>query len=314
MAIYNMFDERVDKFNEENETKRLAELFAKSNADDVEWESYSMAEIQKLLSVTAEEALKLINSGLFKTYRAGNEYRASKKSVQENRKIIKAKVYVNDKSIELTALEYRLLLIFASNKGILLTRQQILDKIWDADGNFVEDNTLTVSLNKMEWLVGALLKMAKLDAHAIDFIKNDVHTSELLEAVKPSVAILLDIHNLTIELKQDCIIHCDKRWTTEALTNIVKNAIEYSPDGSVIEIDSGENSMYSWISVRDSGMGMDKTEYAALFKRFENSTNENGFGIGMPLALSILKGQGGDIDVDFGGKGEGTIFILKFFK
>ena len=38
----------------------------------------------------------------------------------------------------------------------------------------------------------------------------------------------------------------------------------------------------------------DRTEYAALFKRFENSTNENGFGIGMPLALSILKGQGGD--------------------
>ena len=152
------------------------------------------------------------------------------------------------------------------------------------------------------------------DKDAIDFIKNDIYTSELLEAVKPSVAILLDIHNLTIELKQDCIIHCDKRWTTEALTNIVKNAIEYSPDGSVIEIDSGENPMYSWISVRDSGMGMDKTEYAALFKRFENSTNENGFGIGMPLALSILKGQGGDIDVDFGGKGEGTTFILKFFK
>ena len=115
-------------------------------------------------------------------------------------------------------------------------------------------HNIQILLNKMEWLVGALLKMAKLDAHAIDFIKNDIHTSELLEAVKPSVAILLDIHNLTIELKQDCTIHCDKRWTTEALTNIVKNAIEYSPDGSVIEIDSGENPMYSWISVRDSGM------------------------------------------------------------
>lgn len=100
MAIYNMFDERVGKFNEENETKRLAELFAKSNADDVEWESYSMAEIQKLLSVTAEEALKLINSGLFKTYRAGNEYRASKKSVQENQKIIKAMLtYQNNKTM-----------------------------------------------------------------------------------------------------------------------------------------------------------------------------------------------------------------------
>ena len=171
-----------------------------------------------------------------------------------------------------------------------------------------------VSLNKMEWLVGALLKMAKLDSHVIDFIKKDINTSELLEAVKPSVAILLDINNQTIKLKRDCVIHCDKRWTVEALTNIIKNAIEYSSKDSVIAVDSGENPMYSWISVKDSGMGMDKTEYAALFKRFENSTNENGFGIGMPLALSIVKGQGGDIDVDFGGDGQGTTFIMKFFK
>ena len=64
------------------------------------------------------------------------------------------KVYVNDKIIELTALEYRLLLIFASNKGILLTRQQILDKIWDADGNFVEDNTLTVYVKRLREKLG----------------------------------------------------------------------------------------------------------------------------------------------------------------
>jgi len=65
-----------------------------------------------------------------------------------------AKVYVNDKIIELTALEYRLLLIFASNKGLLLTRQQILDKIWDADGNFVEDNTLTVYVKRLREKLG----------------------------------------------------------------------------------------------------------------------------------------------------------------
>ncbi|MDE5907338.1 MAG: response regulator transcription factor [Lachnospiraceae bacterium] len=65
-----------------------------------------------------------------------------------------AKVYVNDKIIELTALEYRLLLIFASNKGFLLSRQQILDKIWDADGNFVEDNTLTVYVKRLREKLG----------------------------------------------------------------------------------------------------------------------------------------------------------------
>ena len=175
-------------------------------------------------------------------------------------------------------------------------------------------HNIQFSLNKMEWLVGALLKMAKLDAHAVDFHKRDVKASELLEAVKPSVAILLDVKDQTLELKNDFSINCDKRWTVEALTNIVKNAIEYSPKESTIKIDSGENPMYHWISVKDSGAGMSREQYAALFKRFEYSTNENGFGIGMPLALSIVKGQGGDIDVDFGGNGEGTTFVIKFFK
>ena len=175
-------------------------------------------------------------------------------------------------------------------------------------------HNIRFSLNKMEWLVGALLKMAKLDAHVIDFVKKDVKASELVEAVKPSVAILLDINNQTLELKNDCVINCDKRWTVEALTNIVKNAIEYSPKDQVIEIDSGTNPMYDWISVKDSGNGMSREQYAALFKRFENSTNENGFGIGMPLALSIVKGQGGTIDVDLGGEGQGSTIVIKFFK
>lgn len=64
------------------------------------------------------------------------------------------KVYVDGKPIELTALEYRLLLIFASNKGILLTREQILEKIWDSSGNFVEDNTLTVYIKRLREKLG----------------------------------------------------------------------------------------------------------------------------------------------------------------
>ena len=156
--------------------------------------------------------------------------------------------------------------------------------------------------------------MAKIDAHAVSFSKKAVRVSELVETVKPSVNILLDINNQTLELATDSVITCDKRWTVEALTNIIKNAIEHSPNESRIEINSGENPMYDWISVKDSGAGMNRTGYAALFQRFQYSTNENGFGIGMPLALSIMKGQGGDISTDFGRDGDGTTFILKFFK
>ena len=64
------------------------------------------------------------------------------------------KVFIDETPIELTALEYRLLLIFANNKGILLSRSQILDKIWDIDGNFVEDNTLTVYVKRLREKLG----------------------------------------------------------------------------------------------------------------------------------------------------------------
>ena len=59
------------------------------------------------------------------------------------------KVFVGEEQIELTALEYRLLLIFAKNKAQLLTRTQILEQLWDIDGNFVEDNTLTVYVKRL---------------------------------------------------------------------------------------------------------------------------------------------------------------------
>lgn len=170
------------------------------------------------------------------------------------------------------------------------------------------------SLNKMEWLVSALLKMAKIDANSVEFIKKEVAVSEMLKDITPSLAVLLDINDQTLELKNDCEITCDKRWLEEALTNIIKNAIEHSPKGSVITVDSGDNPLYKWISIEDKGSGLTRQSYAALFKRFEYSTNENGFGIGMPLALSIVKGQGGDIDVDFGGNGRGAVFTIKMFK
>lgn len=69
------------------------------------------------------------------------------------------KVFADGNTIELTALEYRLLLIFAMNKGVLLSRSQILDKIWDIDGNFVEDNTLTVYVKRLREKLGKAINI-----------------------------------------------------------------------------------------------------------------------------------------------------------
>lgn len=69
------------------------------------------------------------------------------------------KVFVGDKNIELTALEYRLILIFANNKEKVLTRAQILQNIWDYEGNFVEDNTLTVYVKRLREKLGSAINI-----------------------------------------------------------------------------------------------------------------------------------------------------------
>lgn len=85
----------------------------------------------------------------------GNILRAGRVKINTD----EAKVFAEDQAIELTALEYRLLLIFANHPGRLLSRQEILDKIWDMDGNFVEDNTLTVYVKRLRGKLGNALKI-----------------------------------------------------------------------------------------------------------------------------------------------------------
>lgn len=70
-----------------------------------------------------------------------------------------AKVFVNNETIDLTALEYKLLLTFMTNKGRVMTREQILDNLWDNQGNFVEDNTLTVYIKRLRSKLGDALEI-----------------------------------------------------------------------------------------------------------------------------------------------------------
>lgn len=78
-------------------------------------------------------------------------------------------------------------------------------------------------------------------------------------------------------------------------------------------MDCGENPIYQWISVTNKGKGLKKQQLAGLFCRFENTNKENGYGIGLPLALSIMRAQNGEIEVQSDGISE-TTFIMKFYK
>ena len=73
--------------------------------------------------------------------------------------VVAGKVFIDQTLVDLTALEYRLLLIFANNQSKLLTRTQILERIWDCSGNFVEDNTLTVYVKRLREKLGDAVKI-----------------------------------------------------------------------------------------------------------------------------------------------------------
>jgi len=170
---------------------------------------------------------------------------------------------------------------------------------------------LKQGLTQTEWLANALLKMAKLESGSVVFQTICIPVSELVEAALSPLRILLDIKDQQVSLTGDVDINCDKNWTAEAITNIIKNASEHSPMGSTIEIAAGTNPVSSWLAVIDAGEGIKASQMKDLFKRFGGS--RKGTGIGLALALAIMRGQNGDIDVNAGGDGRGAVFTLKFY-
>ena len=91
-------DERIKLFNSESDNRYLEEILGKDeDFEDALWESYSIDQLQELLSLNEDEARKLLKSGLFKVYRAGNEFRTAKKSVKENQQIVKTMLNYREK-------------------------------------------------------------------------------------------------------------------------------------------------------------------------------------------------------------------------
>jgi len=169
---------------------------------------------------------------------------------------------------------------------------------------------LKQGLAQTEWLANALLKMAKLESGSAELNPIYIQAQELVDIALAPLRILLDIKDQRINFAGEALLYCDKNWTPEAITNIIKNASEHSPEGSTIEIATGANPISSWIAITDAGEGIPDSEIKSLFKRFGGS--RKGIGIGLALALAIMRGQNGDIEVN-GGSGSGATFTFKFY-
>lgn len=168
----------------------------------------------------------------------------------------------------------------------------------------------------IKWLVISLLKLAKLDSNTAVFVKKEVDVKQLIDDVIKNLTIPLDIkeQHIIVEGKDSKFVG-DYNWQLEALTNIVKNCIEHTPENKNIYISYGENNFYTKIVIRDEGTGIDKQDVKHIFERFYKGKNasENSIGIGLALAKSIIEKDNGYI-ICASKVGEGTSFEIKYMK
>lgn len=168
----------------------------------------------------------------------------------------------------------------------------------------------------INFLVQSLLKLSKFDANTVHFVKQENDLKTIVEESIKNVSTLCDLRNINIKLniKENSKIICDDKWQIEALTNIIKNAIEHSKNNSNIIINIENNNVYSMIEVIDFGEGIAKKDIKHIFERFYRckNTKTDSIGIGLTLAKTIIEEDKGTISVE-SNKLE-TKFIIKYYK
>lgn len=164
-------------------------------------------------------------------------------------------------------------------------------------------------------LIQNLLKLSKFDVNVINFVNKSVSIKELLNKSIDKISLIADLKNINIKVNilNDFNLNIDLNWQIEALSNIVKNAIEHSNENDIVYINCNDNKIYSKIEIINNGIINDK-DLNKIFDRFY--TNKKGYsesvGIGLSLAKNIIEKNNGKIDVY--SKDGKTIFTIKYYK
>ena len=201
--------------------------------------------------------------------------------------------------------------------SILVLLDNLIDEP-DMDSSIRNDFIIDIKRNviNINFLVQALLKLSKFDANTVHFIKKENDLEMIVKEAIKNVSTLCDLRNINIKLNtlENAKVVCDAKWQIEAITNIIKNAIEHSKDNSNIVINIDNNRVYSKIEVIDFGDGISKRDIKHIFERFykgENATS-NSIGIGLALAKTIIEEDKGTIAVE--SNESNTKFTIKYFK
>lgn len=169
----------------------------------------------------------------------------------------------------------------------------------------------------INWLVISILKLSRLEADVVKFSNNKINVKKFIDEIIGNLEIPIEIKNqkISIEGDEDASFIGDYKWQQEAITNIIKNAIEHNKENGKITIKYEENVLFTKITIIDEGQGIAKEDLKHIFERFYKAQNssDNSVGIGLSLAKNIIEKNNGMISC----KSEldkGTEFVIKYMK
>ncbi len=171
-------------------------------------------------------------------------------------------------------------------------------------------------LERIQWLIESLLKLSKIDAGTAIFASKEVPVKKLIEKASEPFLIPMELREQQLIVSAgDEKYTGDLQWSVEALGNILKNAMEHTPEGGTISVSAAETALYTEIVVEDSGEGFEKDDIPHLFERFYKGKNagESSIGIGLALSRAIITSQNGIIKAENSQEG-GAKFVIRFYK
>ena len=191
--------------------------------------------------------------------------------------------------------------------------EAMIDGIWEP----TEKRLLSVKeeAERLSSLVSDMQKLNKYDESSIKLKKDNVNISDIICFVIFQFSNLAKSKNIKIEYeKKNINLYCDKDKITQALVNILSNAIRYSNEGSTIFIEEGLKDNKVIISIEDQGIGISEEDLKYVFERFYRADKSRtratgGTGIGLTIVKSIVSSHGGEVKLE-SKLGEGSKFTI----
>lgn len=170
---------------------------------------------------------------------------------------------------------------------------------------------------RITWLIRNLLTLSQLEADMLELKKEKNNLKGLLDGIMETFEIIAEVKDveLSLECPNEVYITCDKQWTTEAISNIVKNCIEHTPSEGSVRIKVEQNNLATEITIVDTGEGIDKEHLPYIFKRFYKApgASNSSVGIGLSMSKQIIMRQNGNITVE-SEVGKGSSFLIKLYR